>query len=67
MTFSPRNLLIYTRTVRTYNLLSTPLTKGYSICLILGICHYRYTRTIAPLSFDRFIRANLDGVVRKPV
>ena len=30
----------------------TPLKKWYSIDLILGFCHYVYTRTIALLSFD---------------
>ena len=44
-----------------------PFEKCYSIDLILGLCLYEYTRTIAPLSFDLFIRVNRDGAVRKPV
>ena len=58
MTLSPRNLLIYTQTLRTYYRLDDADWKR-----ILGFCHYRYTRTIAPLSFDIFIRANRDDVV----
>ena len=44
-----------------------PLEKGYAIDLILGFRHYRYTGTIAPLSFDLFILANRVGAVPTPV
>ena len=63
LTLLPSNQLNYSRTVRTIIVSQTPLQKGYSIDLILRVCHYGYARTVAPISFDIFIRANRDGAV----
>ena len=41
-----------------------PIEKRYSTNLIVGICDYRYTCTIAPFSFDLYIRVNSHGAVR---
>ena len=67
MRLSSRNLFIYIRTEQTNIVSSTRFEKGYSITLIFGVCHYGYTQTIVPLSFDLFIRAKFHGLVRAPV